>query len=247
MQPTRQLHDLGQSLWLDNITRELITTGTLARYIDELSVTGLTSNPTIFHQAIKGSSAYDASIRAKLARGQVGRGAVLRAGAGGPEAGGRPVPAGPRAHGRRRRLGLARSLAAPRLRHARPRSPKRASSMRGPGGAICSSRSRERRKGVPAIEEAIFAGVPINVTLLFSARAVPRVGGGLSARHRAAHRGGIESGRAVGGVDLREPLGRRGGRQGARGAHQPARHRRRAAERTRLIASFWRRRVSSGR
>src|SRR5213596_3403687 len=70
--PTRQLHDLGQSLWLDNITRDLVASGTLARYIDEYSVTGLTSNPTIFHQAIKASSAYDASIRSKLAEGKSG-------------------------------------------------------------------------------------------------------------------------------------------------------------------------------
>ena len=50
MKPTRKLHELGQSLWLDNITRELMNSGTLQRYIDELSVTGLTSNPTIFDQ-----------------------------------------------------------------------------------------------------------------------------------------------------------------------------------------------------
>ena len=59
MKPTKKLHKLGQSLWLDNITRDLLTTGTLTQYIDELSVTGLTSNPTIFDHAIKNSSAYD--------------------------------------------------------------------------------------------------------------------------------------------------------------------------------------------
>ena len=63
MKATTLLHDLGQSLWLDNITRDLLNRGTLARYIDELSVTGLTSNPTIFEQAIKNSSAYDNDIR----------------------------------------------------------------------------------------------------------------------------------------------------------------------------------------
>jgi transaldolase len=66
MKPTEKLHDLGQSLWLDNITRDLLTTGTLQHYIDELSVTGLTSNPTIFDHAIKNSTAYDAAIRKKL-------------------------------------------------------------------------------------------------------------------------------------------------------------------------------------
>src|SRR5690242_16253578 len=62
MNPTKTLHDLGQSLWLDNITRELLNAGTLKRYIDELSVTGLTSNPTIFDHAIKNSTMYDADI-----------------------------------------------------------------------------------------------------------------------------------------------------------------------------------------
>ena len=72
MNATEKLHDLGQSLWLDNITRDLLTTGTLKRYIDELSVTGLTSNPTIFDHAIKNSTAYDASIRKKLEEGKSG-------------------------------------------------------------------------------------------------------------------------------------------------------------------------------
>lgn len=62
MKATQLLHNLGQSLWLDNISRDLLDSGTLKRYIDELSVTGLTSNPTIFDHAIKNSSAYDAAI-----------------------------------------------------------------------------------------------------------------------------------------------------------------------------------------
>src|SRR5438477_10582468 len=72
MKATQRLHDLGQSIWLDNITRELLTSGTLNRYIDELLVTGLTSNPTIFDHAIKNSSAYDATIRKKLKEGKSG-------------------------------------------------------------------------------------------------------------------------------------------------------------------------------
>jgi transaldolase len=67
---TQRLHELGQSLWLDNITRELLASGTLERYVRELSVTGLTSNPTIFENAIRGSTAYDDTIRAKLAQGR---------------------------------------------------------------------------------------------------------------------------------------------------------------------------------
>src|SRR5262245_14556284 len=72
MKATQALHDLGQSLWLDNITRELLDSKTLEQYIRELSVTGLTSNPTNFDHAIKKSSAYDASIRQKLAKGLSG-------------------------------------------------------------------------------------------------------------------------------------------------------------------------------
>jgi transaldolase/glucose-6-phosphate isomerase len=67
MKATQKLHDLGQSLWLDNITRDLLNNGTLKRYIDELSVTGLTSNPTIFEKAINGSQGYDA-VLSQLAR-----------------------------------------------------------------------------------------------------------------------------------------------------------------------------------
>jgi transaldolase len=66
MKATQLLHNLGQSLWLDNITRDLLDSGTLKHYIAELSVTGLTSNPTIFDHAIKNSAAYDAAIREKL-------------------------------------------------------------------------------------------------------------------------------------------------------------------------------------
>jgi transaldolase len=70
MKATQKLHDLGQSLWLDNITRDPLSSGTLRRYLDELSVTGLTSNPTIFDHAIKNSTAYDAAIRKKLKEGK---------------------------------------------------------------------------------------------------------------------------------------------------------------------------------
>src|SRR5215475_6835009 len=72
MKATQLLHDLGQSLWLDYITRDLLDSGALKRYIDELSVTGLTSNPTIFDHAIKNSAAYDAGIAEKLRQGKSG-------------------------------------------------------------------------------------------------------------------------------------------------------------------------------
>src|ERR1700745_2562044 len=72
MKATQLLHNLGQSIWLDNITRDLLNSGALKRYITELSVTGLTSNPQIFDHAIKNSTAYDAAIREKLSKGKSG-------------------------------------------------------------------------------------------------------------------------------------------------------------------------------
>ncbi|NQV25698.1 MAG: transaldolase, partial [Rhodopirellula sp.] len=72
MSATRKLHDLGQSLWLDNITRDLLISGTLRRYIQEFSITGLTSNPTIFYHAINNSREYDAAILQKLKAGKSG-------------------------------------------------------------------------------------------------------------------------------------------------------------------------------
>jgi transaldolase len=99
MNPTKTLHNLGQSLWLDNITRDLLNSGTLQRYIDEFSVTGLTSNPTIYDHAIKDSDAYDSDIAlvAREARG----GIVLRVGPRGS------VMARLHPYRRRRRLGVA--------------------------------------------------------------------------------------------------------------------------------------------
>ena len=111
MKATQLLHNLGQSIWLDNITRDLLDSGTLSRYIQELSVTGLTSNPTIFDHAIKNSTAYDAAIRESLKQGQIGRGAFLRAGAGRPQPGRRAVPADSRPDRRRGRLGVTGSFA----------------------------------------------------------------------------------------------------------------------------------------
>jgi transaldolase len=77
MKATRMLHEVGKSLWLDNISRELLDSGTLKRYIDELSVTGLTSNPTIFDHAIKNSTSYDAAIRQKVKEGKTASGCSL--------------------------------------------------------------------------------------------------------------------------------------------------------------------------
>jgi len=165
--PTQQLHDLGQSLWLDNITRDLLESGTLARYIQELSVTGLTSNPTIFDHAIGKSPAYDASIRKRKKEGKpteelffdlaledLTRAADLF----------RPIWS--RTAGVDGWVSLEVS---PLLAHDTGRTVAAAKSLHGradrPNLYIKIPGTPE---GVPAIEEAIFAGVPINVTLLFS-------------------------------------------------------------------------------
>jgi transaldolase len=167
MKATQLLHNLGQSLWLDNITRDLINSGTLKQYIDELSVTGLTSNPTIFDHAIKNSSSYDAAIRKKLVEGKSGeelffelaledltRAADLF----------RPVF--DRTNGVDGWVSLevspllaydtASTLAAAKSLHARAARPNLLIKIPG------------TKEGLPAIEESIFAGIPINVTLLFS-------------------------------------------------------------------------------
>ena len=167
MSPTAQLNALGQSLWLDNITRRLLTGGGLKRYIDELSVTGLTSNPTIFDHALKGSADYDDDIRRKLKEGKSGEALFFElalADLAGAADLFRPIHE--RSHGVDGWVSLevspllaydtASTIAAARELHARAARPNLYIKI--PGTA----------EGLPAIEETIFAGVPVNVTLLFS-------------------------------------------------------------------------------
>ncbi len=167
MKPTTQLHNLGQSLWLDNITRTLLDDGTLKRYIAEESITGLTSNPSIFDAAIGDSDAYDAAIREKTKAGASGEGLFI-------------------------------DLALEDLRRAADLfqpifeatdhidgwvsmevSPLLAADTAGSVAAAKMIHAQAEREnlfvkipgtseGVPAIEEAIFQGIPVNVTLLFS-------------------------------------------------------------------------------
>ena len=167
MKATGTLHDEGQSIWLDNITRDLLKTGTLKRYIEELSVTGLTSNPTIFDHAIKNSSAYDSAIRAKAKDGKAGEGLFFELALEDLTwAADLFRPIWDRTHGVDGWVSLEVSptlahdtkstLAAARDLHAR--ASRRNLMIKIPG----------TKEGLPAIEEAIFAGIPINVTLLFS-------------------------------------------------------------------------------
>jgi transaldolase len=168
MKPTRALHDLGQSLWLDNITRNLLRAGVLRHYIDELSVTGLTSNPTIFDHAIKNSSDYDDAIRRKIAQGESGERLFFEVAledlteaadmfrpiydrTGGVD-GWVSLEVSPLlAHDTKSTVAEAKDL------HRRAQRPNLFIKIPG------------TKEGLPAIEEAIFAGIPINVTLLFSA------------------------------------------------------------------------------
>ena len=164
MKPTQLLHNLGQSIWLDNITRDLLTSGTLQRYIDELSVTGLTSNPTIFNHAIKNSTAYDVAIREKMRKRQIGRSTLFRTSPGRHHPGGRPVPSNLRPDGRRGRLGVAGGVAAASLRRASTLAAAKDLHARA-GRPNLFIKIPGTKEGLPAIEEAIFAGIPINVTL----------------------------------------------------------------------------------
>ena len=167
MKATQLLHNLGQSIWLDNITRDLLKSGTLKRYIDELSVTGLTSNPTIFDHAIKNSTAYDAAIRQKLKDGKSGEGLFFELALEDlTQAADLFRPVHDRTNGVDGWVSLevspllaydtASTLAAAKELHGRAGRPNLLIKIPG------------TKEGLPAIEEAIFAGVPINVTLLFS-------------------------------------------------------------------------------
>ena len=167
MKATRRLLDLGQSLWLDNITRNLLKTGELRRYIDDLSVTGLTSNPTIFDHAIKNSNDYDEAIKRKLAGGKSGEQLFFELALEDLTAAAdlfRPVydrtcgvdgwvslEVSPLlAHDTKSTIAEVKDL------HARAQRPNLLIKIPG------------TKEGLPAIEEAIFAGVPVNITLLFS-------------------------------------------------------------------------------
>ncbi|HXX09968.1 MAG TPA: transaldolase [Burkholderiales bacterium] len=167
MKATQQLHDIGQSLWLDNITRDLLASGTLKRYIDELSVTGLTSNPTIFNHAIKNSTAYDAVIRQRLKAGRSGEDLFFEIALEDITQAAelfRPI------HERTSGVdGFVSLEVSPALAYDTKTTLTSARDLHRRGGRPnLFIKIPGTKEGVPAIEEAIFAGIPINVTLLFS-------------------------------------------------------------------------------
>jgi transaldolase len=167
MKATRVLYDLGQSLWLDNITRDLLTSGTLKKYIDSLSVTGLTSNPTIFDQAISRSNAYDAEIRRLVGRGLSGETLFFELAIQDvTQAADLFAPIHDRTNGVDGWVSLEVS---PLLAFDSQKSSDEAKALH----AKANRRNLfikipGTREGLPAIEETIASGVPVNVTLLFS-------------------------------------------------------------------------------
>jgi transaldolase len=166
MKATQQLNDLGQSLWLDNITHDLLD-GTLKRYIGDLSVTGLTSNPTIFDHAIKNSAAYDAPIREKLLKGKSGEGLFFELALEDlTRAADIFRPIYERTNGVDGWVSLEVS---PLLAHDTASTIAAAKDLHGRAGRPnLFIKIPGTKEGLPAIEEAIFAGIPVNVTLLFS-------------------------------------------------------------------------------
>jgi transketolase len=167
VKPTRQLHDLGQSLWLDNISRGLLTSGTLRRYIDEFSVTGLTSNPSIFDHAIKNSNFYDDAIHQKMQEGKSGEALFfelaledLR------EAADLFRPIYDRSN---LTDGWVSMEVSPLFAHDTAHTIAQAKQLYARAGRPnLFIKIPGTSEGVPAIEETVFAGVPVNVTLLFS-------------------------------------------------------------------------------
>jgi transaldolase len=167
MNPTKALHDLGQSLWLDNITRNLVNGGTLQRYIDEFSVTGLTSNPTIFDHAIKNSADYDSDISRSASRAEPPENLFFELALGDvTHAADLFRPIFDRTDGVD---GWASLEVSPVLAHDTKRTLAAARDLYQRGGKPnLFIKIPGTAEGLPAIEAAIFAGVPINVTLLFS-------------------------------------------------------------------------------
>lgn len=168
MKGTRKLQDLGQSLWLDNISRGLLNDGTLQRYVNDYSVTGLTSNPSIFDRAIRNGTHYDGAIRRKVGEGKSGESLFFELALEDlTRASDLFWPVWDRTGGVDGWVSLevspllandtAGTIAAAARLHARAQLPNLCIKIPG------------TPEGIPAIEESIFAGIPINVTLLFSA------------------------------------------------------------------------------
>ena len=228
MNKTQELHNLGQSLWLDNITREILDNGTLRRYMNEFSITGLTSNPTIFDEAIGNTDAYDDGIRDKAKAGKSGEALFMELAL----------------EDLRRAADLFRPVfdatdgvdgwvsmevspllandtsgsidAAARI-HRQARTAQSVRQDSGHARRRSGDRGIDLRRGADQRDPVVLA------------RAIHRRGRSLSSRHRTAHRCRPRPARRIGGLAVREPVGQGGRRQGAARVAQSARHRDRRA------------------
>jgi len=167
MKATQLLHNLGQSIWLDNITRDLLDNGTLERYVNDLSVTGLTSNPTIFDHAIKNSSAYDTDIRSKIAHATSAEALFFELALADLK---RAAALFKRIHDQTNGVdGWVSLEVSPLLAHDTISTQRAAEELFLRAGLRnLFIKIPGTKEGLPAIEHAIFAGIPVNVTLLFS-------------------------------------------------------------------------------
>ena len=228
MKATQVLHDLGQSIWLDNITRNLLDSGTLKRYIDQLSVTGLTSNPTIFDHAIKNGDDYDEAIRQKLSNKLSGESLFFELAL---EDITRAAALFRAVHDRTDGVDgwvslevspllaydTASTSAAAKDLHTRAAQPNLFIKIPG------------TKEGLPAIEEAIFAGIPINVTLLFSREQYLAAADAFLRGIERRIECGTQPSRRIGRIYFREPLGCCRFRQSTRFTSRSAWHRHRQA------------------
>ena len=167
MKPTQSLRELGQSLWLDNITRTMLDDGTLERYVAELSVTGLTSNPTIFAKAIMAGDAYDEQLAELRGHGLHGEELFFELALSDlRRAAGMFAAVNERTDGVDGWVSLEVS---PLLADDSAATIEQVASLHARADCNIFIKIPGTDAGRKAIEESIFAGIPINVTLLFSA------------------------------------------------------------------------------
>ena len=206
MKATQRLHEIGQSIWLDNLTRGLLASGKLREYIEDLTVTGLTSNPTIFDHAIRYSQDYDDAIRQKLKEGNSGEELFFELAIGDlRHAADHFRPIYDRTNGADAWASLevspwlsrhtAGTLVAAKALHGRANRPNLFVKI--PGASA----------GFLAIEEAIFAGVPVNMPPPVLRRKIYPGCLGIPARHRASYLRRTESICRLSGFAVRQPLG----------------------------------------
>src|SRR3954454_1336529 len=166
MKPTQELHDLGQSLWLDNITRTMLDDGTEQGYIDDYNVTGQTSNPTIFDKAISSGDAYDEQIAELREQGLDGEELFFELALADVT---RAAKMFKQIHRDTDRMdGWVSIEVSPTLAYDTEASIRQAADLHGRAEENNFIKIPGTPEGLPAIEESIFAGVPINVTLLMS-------------------------------------------------------------------------------